>query len=92
MKIFNTRCSRNTFPFWLIAKLLTQNVWDESKIAFIKLSLIIEGAAEKVSQFKMEMKTNDRINFCFNEQNFIFENYKKVETINNHHNDIIFVF
>ncbi len=33
-----------------------------------KLSLIIEGAIEKISQFIMPLKSIDNKNVCFNEQ------------------------
>jgi hypothetical protein len=39
------------------------------------LSLIVEGAAKKVSQFKMPLESNCNKNFNFDEQKCIFERH-----------------
>jgi hypothetical protein len=47
---------------------------------FFTFSLIIEGATEKVTQFKMSLKSIYTKNFGFLEQKNIFEHYRKVNT------------
>jgi hypothetical protein len=49
----------------------------------LKLSSIIEGATEKISQFKMLFKLIYSTRFCFSEQNVFLEDSKKVKAISN---------
>jgi hypothetical protein len=46
---------------------------------YFYFSLIIDGATEKVLQFKMPLKPVDNKKFGFIEQKCIFEDYIKVE-------------
>ncbi len=50
---------------------------------FIRLPLIIEGATEKVLQFKMLLKLMCGKNLCLNEQKCIFEHCRKIKTLPN---------
>jgi hypothetical protein len=52
-------------------------------ITFINLSLIIEGATEKISQFVITLKSIRNKNVYFVEQKCIFENCEEAETFNN---------
>jgi hypothetical protein len=49
---------------------------------FVTLSLIVDGATEKVLQFTMPYKSIYNKDFCFNEDKCIFEHCKKVKTVN----------
>jgi hypothetical protein len=51
-----------------------------------KLSVIIEGAAENVSQFIILLKSIYDKKLCFSKQKCIFEHCRKVMTINNLYN------
>jgi hypothetical protein len=57
-----------------------------------KLSPIIEGATEKVSQLIMSLKSNFNRIFYFNAQKCIFELHRNVKTISNLYNYNILVF
>ncbi len=55
------------------------------------LSFIIEGTTEKLLQFKMPMEAICYKNFCFKDQNVIFNTIEKVKTMNNLYNYNIFL-
>jgi hypothetical protein len=57
----------------------------------LKLSLIMEGTTEKVSQFTMLIKSIYNKNVRFDEQKCTLEYFRKVQTINNLYNHNIFV-
>jgi hypothetical protein len=60
------------FDTWLNLLLVT---------IFFKLSLIKEGATEKVSQFILPLKSIYNKTFCLITQNVFFEIYRKVKSI-----------